>query len=46
MENFKFTHEFDFKHIFINDLNEKSAIYSFLFKNLNLFSFILVKLKI
>ena len=36
MENFKFTHEFDFKHIFINDLNEKSAIYSFWFKNLNL----------
>ena len=36
MEKFKFLYEFDFKHIFINDLNEKSAIYSFWYKNLSL----------
>ncbi len=36
MTKFNFTNEFEFKHIFINDLSNKSAIYSFWYKNLNL----------
>ena len=36
MSQLSFSFEFDFKHIFINDLSERSAIYSFWYKNLNL----------
>ena len=36
MTKFEFKYEFEFKHIFINDLVDKSAIYSFWYKNLNL----------